>query len=437
MDSIFLALGAVAAATFAFVTALATAVFSATDDRGDPQRQLGRHIRAASVVSGVFMLGTGALYLASYLNQPSLMDPAYRLALFSGLLAGPAYIVLHHTLMGESFYARWLAPRLYGLSVIAGLLLVGTGPYFVIADSGWDLWRGNPLPHFGLGLWIYAVIGGCFTGYMAVQAARIVRFKGRDAFWLLYGAALVVACLAAGADLMRQFKAFPVGVPTLWLGLLLLQISAFALFARQFRLLRDERRTMAEKLERLRRLLIRDGLTGLYTRAYLESVVRHHLARMGRDGRELGVLFLDVDNFKGINDRFGHSQGDVVLRKVGEVLRTTVRGGDLPARWAGDEFVVLLPDTRGVEGRRVAVRILRAIRQTDFGLGEEGGVTVSMGYTVVRPDLEPDWRTILEQVDRAMYHAKSRGKNRVAVSLAGRSRPSIPTSAKRRASGGG
>ena len=432
MGSIFLALGAVAAATFAFVTALATAVFSAADERGDPQRQLGRYIRGASVVSGIFMLGTGAVYLGSFLGRPSLMDVAYRLALLSGLLAGPAYIVLHHTLMGESFYARWLAPRLYGLSVITGLLLAWTGPYALIADGGWDSWLGNPLPHFGLGIWLYVVVAGCFAGYLAVQAVRIARLKGRDAFWLLYGAGLIVACVAAGVDLMRQFKAIPAGIPTLWLGLVLLQLSAFALFARQLRLLRNERRTMAEKVERLRRLLIRDGLTGLYTRAYLESVVRHHLARMGRDGRELGVLFLDVDDFKGINDRFGHSEGDAVLREIGNVLRTSVRGGDLPARWAGDEFVVLLPDTRGVEGRRVAVRILRAIRAADFGLGEEGKVTVSMGYTVVRPDLDLDWRAILEQVDRAMYHAKSRGKNRVAVSLAGRSRPALVSPSKPR-----
>lgn len=433
MESIYLVLGAVAGGTFAFATALAAAVFSATDERTDPERQLSLYIRAASVVGGVFMFATGAVYLASLVGQPALMGAAYRVALLSGLLCGPAYIVLHHSLMGESIHARWLAPRLYGVAVAVGALVALDGRYAIVSGAGWAAYLGNPMPRFGLGLWLYALVGGCFSGYMAVQAVRIVQLRRRDGFWLLYGIGLAVSCLAAGVDLMRQFRAVPVGMPTNWMGLLLLQLTAFSLFGRQFRRLRDERRTLADKLGRLRRLLIRDGLTELYTRAYLESVVRHHLARMGRDGRELGVLFLDVDEFKGINDRFGHAQGDAVLKKIGNVLKTTVRGGDLPARWAGDEFVVLLPDTAGVEGRRVAVRILRAIRETDFGLGDEGRVTVSMGYTVVRPDLGLDWAAILEQVDRAMYHAKSRGKNRVAVSLAGRSRPGLVTASKPKA----
>ena len=421
MDGIVVALVAVAAAAFVFATALAATVFCATVRRDDPHRALVRHIRNASLVSGAYILCTGLVYLAFAWGRPLWMEVAYRAALVFALLNGPAYIVLHHGLLGESDRARTWSPRLYSAAGLVGLLLVFSGPYAVFRDSGWTLYVGHPLPHFGLGLWIYGAAGAALAGYMVVQAFRIAVSKGGDRFWLVYALGLVIACAASAADMLRQFHAVPFGLPTMWIGLFLLQLTAFLLFVHEYVLMREEQRSLTVTVDRLRRLLIRDALTGLYSRAYLESVIRRFLARMRRGGRELGVVFLDVDHFKAVNDRFGHHYGDVVLKKLGGILRHTLREGDLPCRWAGDEFVVLLPDTGGVEGRRVAARLLRTIRETDFQLPDGAGITVSMGYTMIRSGAQLHWKDILELADRAMYRAKQRGRDRIVVSVVGKS----------------
>ena len=421
MDSIVLALAAVAAAAFVFATALAAAVFCATVQHDDPHRALGRHIRNASLVSGAYILCTGLVYLAFAWGRPFWMEIAYRAGLFFALLNGAAYIVLHHGLLGESDGARRWSPRLYGGAVLVCLLLVVSGPYAVVRDSGWTLYFGHPLPHFGWGLWIYGAAGMALVTYMVIQAFRIAASKRGDRFWLIYALGLICACAGSGADMLRQFQAAPFGMPTMWLGLFLLQLTAFLLFVHEYVLMREERRSLTVTVDRLRRLLIRDALTGLYSRAYLESVIRRFLARMRRGGRELGVLFLDVDHFKAVNDRFGHHYGDAVLKKLGGILRHSLREGDLPCRWAGDEFVVLLPDTGGMEGRRVAARVLRTIRDTDFQLPGGEGITVSMGYTMVRSGAELHWKDILVLADRAMYRAKERGRDRIVVSVVGKS----------------
>ncbi len=155
-----------------------------------------------------------------------------------------------------------------------------------------------------------------------------------------------------------------------------------------------------------------DALTGIPNRAYFEELVE----MLGRGGRRandaLGILMLDLDHFKALNDRHGHLAGDEVLRGIGRVLRLTVRADDVPARYGGEEFVVVLRRATEETAVEIAERIREAVRRLDLsesGIGEP--VTVSVGVAVGVADA----RSLVERADAALYRAKRRGRDRVEV----------------------
>jgi diguanylate cyclase (GGDEF)-like protein len=130
-----------------------------------------------------------------------------------------------------------------------------------------------------------------------------------------------------------------------------------------------------------------------------------------RRKRELSALLIDVDNFKTINDRWGHAAGDEVLRRLGMILRTTVRLPDLPARYGGEEFIVLLPES-GEEGAMgLARRVMQRVATEEW---ENEAVTVSMGMASMNESMENGFQ-LVELADDALYAAKRAGKNRVMV----------------------
>ncbi|MGH2945654.1 MAG: diguanylate cyclase domain-containing protein [Solirubrobacteraceae bacterium] len=158
-----------------------------------------------------------------------------------------------------------------------------------------------------------------------------------------------------------------------------------------------------------------DALTALPGRALLEDRIEQALARCRRDGRRLAVLFVDVDDFKSLNDSMGHAAGDSALREVAARLKASVRGSDSAARVGGDEFALLLD---GIEGAQdaivVAERCLAALAQPLIVDGRELGTTVSIGIALDSEDTRgPD--ALLRDADAAMYEAKRRGKARYCV----------------------
>ena len=159
-----------------------------------------------------------------------------------------------------------------------------------------------------------------------------------------------------------------------------------------------------------RKLADRDPLTGFYNHRFLHERLGEEIVRAQRGRRPLSVLMLDLDDFKLVNDTFGHLFGDKVLTWVAEGIRGSLRQSDLPARYGGDEFAVILPDTDAVDADVVAERILQAFRERAF-IGEQRGpvpVTLSVG----RATLTQDGRTateIIAAADAAMYRAKRAG----------------------------
>lgn len=162
-----------------------------------------------------------------------------------------------------------------------------------------------------------------------------------------------------------------------------------------------------------------DSLTGLATYRVLRDRLAAEIERSKRSGERVAVVFLDLDRFKGLNDRWGHEAGNRVLEQVGRELQGGVRGSDLAARYGGDEFVVLLPRTDLGGGQRVAETIRRRLEGIGPMLGlPEGSVTASLGVAEHDPSL-PAAADLIEAADRALYAAKTAGRNVVAPAEAG------------------
>ncbi len=165
---------------------------------------------------------------------------------------------------------------------------------------------------------------------------------------------------------------------------------------------------LREALERERKLARTDPLTGVANgRAFHETAAREH-ARARRYRHGYALAFIDLDDFKSVNDRYGHAMGDEVLRAVGDALSRRLRGTDTAARLGGDEFVVLLPET-DAEGTRTAIaaiqeELVSAMRSVS------AGVTFSIGVATASAAPE-DFETLLRRADTLVYAAKERGKN--------------------------
>jgi diguanylate cyclase (GGDEF)-like protein len=165
--------------------------------------------------------------------------------------------------------------------------------------------------------------------------------------------------------------------------------------------------------DRLRWQATVDELTGLANHRAFQDSLAAEVARLGRFPRPLALAMFDIDNFKAINDSYGHQQGDLVLREVGGVLRRACRVTDQPARYGGEELAVILPDTNLDGAHVVAEAIRRAVQALTLRLpdGSSFGVTVSAGVSALEhPGAEP--AHLIAAADSALYDAKRSGKNR-------------------------
>jgi diguanylate cyclase (GGDEF)-like protein len=161
----------------------------------------------------------------------------------------------------------------------------------------------------------------------------------------------------------------------------------------------------------MRTLAHTDALTGLANRRAAQEVLGREVARAARYDRDLAVLMIDIDRFKVLNDGHGHPVGDRVLVALAERLRAHVRASDLIARWGGEEFVVVAPETPMPFSLQLAEQLRAQIAKDPFLDGHE--ITVSVGVASFRPGDDVD--TLISRADAAMYRAKEAGRNRVVV----------------------
>jgi len=172
----------------------------------------------------------------------------------------------------------------------------------------------------------------------------------------------------------------------------------------------------ARLLARTEEMATTDALTGLHNRRWLDTRLQEEVHRSQRFGKPLTVLMLDIDHFKYINDQHGHPAGDVVLRRLAEVVVSQLREVDLATRYGGEEFVVMLPETDIVAAKRGAERIRREVAGTSFVLpdGVEINLTVSIGVASY-PDSASGTEELIAHADQALYLAKQAGRNRVTL----------------------
>jgi two-component system, cell cycle response regulator len=167
-----------------------------------------------------------------------------------------------------------------------------------------------------------------------------------------------------------------------------------------------------ELFEEVKSLAIRDGLTGLYNYRHFWELLAHEVEQSRRYENSLALLFLDLDNFKVINDSLGHSQGDVVLKALADYLREALRHADVICRYGGEEFVVLLPKTPVDQAIMLAERLCQKIAEIAIPLPERDlQFTVSIGVAELAPGMNGE--ALVDAADAAMYRAKQAGRNRV------------------------
>ena len=241
------------------------------------------------------------------------------------------------------------------------------------------------------------------------------------------GVGLLVLMLVLALDVLRLLGIVPAppGLPIAGFVFMFL-LSASSLNGRYERehrelvaLRLDLERRVADRtreLEEANRLLAEasrtDTLTGLPNRRGFLEVVDHELKRSARAGQPCSVLMIDLDHFKQINDRLGHAAGDAVLQRAASTLRAVLRDEDLVARWGGEEFIVVLPDTPGTAAVGVAEKVRRALAAAPFThAGKTSGLTASFGVAEHRHG-EPLELTVAA-ADRALYRAKEAGRDRV------------------------
>lgn len=183
--------------------------------------------------------------------------------------------------------------------------------------------------------------------------------------------------------------------------------------------LQDELSAKNKELEKLlnevERLAITDHLTGLYNRRHFNSMLQREYNATERYTRPLACFIIDIDHFKSINDTYGHQAGDLVLKGVAKTLEGTLRKVDMLARWGGEEFVVLLPQTGLKAAKLAARRILDAVSSTQYPDIEDRKVTVSLGLCCLPHPAIKTAEGLISAVDQAMYIAKENGRNRFEV----------------------
>jgi diguanylate cyclase len=169
---------------------------------------------------------------------------------------------------------------------------------------------------------------------------------------------------------------------------------------------------LQDELSQLSETVRLDQLTGVLNRRGLDEAFTAEVSRFNRGGGSLSVALLDIDNFKNLNDTYGHQVGDAALKHLADVVKKTIRPTDIVTRLGGEEFVILLPDTNIEEAVITMTRLQRTLTKEYFlGNNERLLITFSAGVALYKKDEEqPD---VLSRADQAMYLAKKLGKNRV------------------------
>ncbi|MCJ7616050.1 MAG: diguanylate cyclase [Desulfobacterales bacterium] len=175
-----------------------------------------------------------------------------------------------------------------------------------------------------------------------------------------------------------------------------------------------------ESVQEKNRLLLemanRDGLTGLYNHRYFQETISKDFKKALRYNESLACIIFDIDHFKKFNDTYGHPVGDIVLKTLGELVKTLMRDSDLAARYGGEEFALLLYHTEEKDAYDIAERLRKTVEQHKFQANDLVlAVNISIGVACYYHPAIQDAKTLIECADKALYRAKEEGRNRVVA----------------------
>ncbi|MFG6467423.1 diguanylate cyclase [Roseateles sp. BYS87W] len=316
------------------------------------------------------------------------------------------------------------------LWVWTAVSLGGMGAFYAAIRSGWS--RRLADPSLTTAQIAFAITSAAF-GYAQAGALRGAVFPVLNLI-LMFGMfqlrarsanalclfALVLFAFVMGVMATLAPAAYPPSVEVGHFLMLACMLPAVAVLTARLsrirRRLSQQKQDLARALAQLQAIATRDELTGLPNRRQMQALMDQELQRSQRHGHAFCVAILDLDHFKDVNDTHGHAVGDTVLRAVAEVGQAALRASDVLARWGGEEFLVLLPDTAmplalvGMERLRQQIGAQALPAPTD---GAPLRVTVSIGLTDHRPgDALAD---TLERADRLLYEAKHQGRDRTCT----------------------
>ncbi len=179
----------------------------------------------------------------------------------------------------------------------------------------------------------------------------------------------------------------------------------------------DELAGLRKETERLRDQVHADMLTGLYNYRHFALELAQELERTRRSGQPTSLILIDLDHFKKINDTWGHEVGNQVLRRMGDLVRSSVRRIDIPCRYGGEEFALILPGTQLALAMNVAERLQEEVASAVLDLdGEEVRFSVSMGVTLSVAGQGDSVESFVDRADKLLYEAKRDGRNRICHS---------------------
>ena len=231
------------------------------------------------------------------------------------------------------------------------------------------------------------------------------------AWGFLYIASILTAAVGVGLlDYSYVIRTFALGTGAAFESIIL----SWALSDR-IRSLREEGERLREKERRLTELSITDELTGLYNRRWFSSKIDSEMDHARRLGRPLSLVIVDIDHFKQFNDKYGHAQGDRVLAEMGKTIFDTVRLYDIPCRYGGEEFAIILPGANGNNGFAVAERLRKSFARKKIVVPGRSpiGATISIGVAQMGNEESAD--SFFQRADDALYRAKNGGRNKVVL----------------------
>jgi diguanylate cyclase (GGDEF)-like protein len=340
-------------------------------------------------------------------------------------VVGALLLILHYFEVQKGLMT---SAQLFWLTVVT---LSGTAVFYVLLRFGMGSRLGAShnwtfaQQFFGIVVmvWTFAVVGPDRAAVIGLLVLILIfgvfAFRPREMVGL---AVLTLAMLAAAMFWQHLHDRFapPVSVSIFQFCYAALAIGPVCVISSQInglqRALAGKKEALENALEQIRRLAESDDLTGLMNRRAMAAMMRLELRGQHKVPPTIAIALIDIDFFKSVNDKYGHQMGDEVLRRFAEVGKSTLRAGDMFARWGGEEFLMMLQDTSAKQGMECLERVRHALAATSFDDISPGlRITISAGVTDLH--LHDTLERAVERADQAMYGAKQSGRDRVILGV--------------------